>query len=147
MIKALRSSDRAIYPNQGCQRGPPGEVERREALAGERDSGRLASLKAVSMGLTSILSPMGKQWGIPIEEVTKLYVNIERIFQPPLRGLAYRVVRMDILVALTECQPSSSKILFLPGDLTLRWSLSHTGGYQIDWTYLVPICGIINPVV
>ena len=39
MIKALRSSDRAIYPNQGCQRGPPGEVERREALAGERDSG------------------------------------------------------------------------------------------------------------
>lgn len=126
MIKALRSSDRAICPNQGRQRGPPGEVERREALAGERDSGRLASLKAVSMGLTSILSPMGKEWGIPIE-VTKLYVNIERIFQLPLRGLAYRVVRMDILVALTECQPSSSKILFLSGDLTPHCSLSHTG--------------------
>ena len=64
-----------------------------------------------------------------------------------MRGLAYRVARMETLVALTECQPSSSKILFLSGDLTPCWSLSHTGGYQIDWIYLVPIYGMINPVV
>lgn len=64
-------------------------------------------------------------------------MNIERIFQLPLRGLAYRVARMDALVALTECQPSSSKILFLPGDLTPVGPF-HTGGYQIDWIYRSP---------
>lgn len=122
-------------------------MERGEEPTGERDSGRLASLEAVSMGLTSILSPTGKQWGILNEKATKLHMNIERIFQLPLRGLAYRVARMDTLVALTECQPSSSKILFLSGDLTPCWSVSHTGGYQRDWIYLVPIYGMINPVV
>ena len=50
---------------------------------GERDSGRLASLEAVSMGLTSILSPTGKQWGILNEKATELYMNIERIFSCP----------------------------------------------------------------
>ena len=122
-------------------------MERGEEPTGERDSGRLASLEAVSVGWTSILSPTGEQWGILNDEASTLYMNIERIFQLPLRALAYRVARMDTLVALTECQPSSSKILFLSGDPTPCGSLSHTGGYQIGWIYLVPIYGIINPVV
>lgn len=58
-------------------------METGEEPVGERDSGRLASLEAVSMGLTSILSPTGKQWGILNEKATELYMNIERIFSCP----------------------------------------------------------------
>ena len=52
-------------------------MESGEELMGERDSGRLASLEAVSMGWTSILSPTGEQWGVLNDEATKLYMNIE----------------------------------------------------------------------
>lgn len=62
MIKALRGSDGAFMLIRGLQRGPPGEMERGRNRRVKGILGGWHPWRPLSMGLTSILSPTGKQW-------------------------------------------------------------------------------------
>lgn len=80
---------------------------------GNEESGGLASLEAMLMGLTSIPKPNGKTMEYFKQRRQQDHIQmLKRSFQLQFRGMACIVARMDIPRAWTEL-----------GNLTPQWSL------------------------